>query len=923
MADTAVSTPGAPAGENGSGGGSSSNASYLNSFRISAAAGRLAMHVSPPEINDVVEFCQLCLSLARGIDRAIASNDVPTKATELPSLFKQVCRRKSDPFMQAAVMVLMISVKSACQNGWFSDKDSEDLRHLANEISSSFCSTPDFNCEPSGSLCIISTVMSRFFPLLKMGEIFAFLEVTAGYGTFINDFYMSKNVKTSPEDKIRLLVAQIDNTETSSCLISPSQAIFLLNGKGVEKRTNATDTGPQVPTVVSHMLKYGTNLLQAVGEFNGNYIVVIAFMSMRPTPDPATLPDYVHPAPASVDPDSEIIEGPSRISLNCPISFRRIKAPAKGQSCKHLQCFDYHNYIDINSRRPSWRCPHCNQHVCFTDIRIDQDMAKVLKEVGKNITDVVLSSDGSWKAIMESDGHTDNTPSNNPKFSKDETILPDSGGVSNLSSDIMDLTEIDDEMDVVGTVRLEEDHKGFQTNSQDQPFLAPNNPTQVNQTPSVNSDFWSGLYLSTFELGTSRSSSNPQQIGVSEPIPTNLMPSPALTNALIPASVTQGGDSSPNSNSLQLQQFQFGNSGSNTNEYGRMPSITRHAVSRAAIAVQALPAQAPSPPVPQQRPRNNDDSSILNSSSQASQATSVVTNNSGPSNIERQQSFSRANSNMVQSSHAPSAALPNKQQVERSFAHMHPTQQIFGHKNPAQSHTPFGPPGFAAEPLNAIRQGLFNNQHTTSHTPKQSQQGLSRSPASFSRINPQSNLQVGGPPARGSGVVSSQHLQPMLTAQRTAQVARPVQLSRSAAPPSSVPRNAEASSRGVSISSFTGGGGDQRGGNTVPVDLGSGPDKDWRPVGRMRGSLSGRAFSEALEHYIPIQQPPPTTTQQQQAQSPRPSLPPHISPQLQALLANRLVGHSSTTSNQASSSTPAATPDVSAVLPPHSSSGMQ
>lgn len=29
------------------------------------------------------------------------------------------------------------------------------------------------------------------------------------------------------------------------------------------------DTGPQNPTIVTQMLKYGTNLLQAVGQFNG------------------------------------------------------------------------------------------------------------------------------------------------------------------------------------------------------------------------------------------------------------------------------------------------------------------------------------------------------------------------------------------------------------------------------------------------------------------------------------------------------------------------------------------------------------------------------------------------------------------------------------------------------------------------------
>ena len=31
------------------------------------------------------------------------------------------------------------------------------------------------------------------------------------------------------------------------------------------------DSGPQIPTNVTSMLKYGTNLLQAVGQFNGMF----------------------------------------------------------------------------------------------------------------------------------------------------------------------------------------------------------------------------------------------------------------------------------------------------------------------------------------------------------------------------------------------------------------------------------------------------------------------------------------------------------------------------------------------------------------------------------------------------------------------------------------------------------------------------
>ncbi|CAK9172394.1 unnamed protein product [Ilex paraguariensis] len=58
-------------------------------------------------------------------------------------------------------MVLMISVKNACQNGWFSDKDSKELLTLVNEMGSRFCSRSDINTEASNSLSVISTIMSR------------------------------------------------------------------------------------------------------------------------------------------------------------------------------------------------------------------------------------------------------------------------------------------------------------------------------------------------------------------------------------------------------------------------------------------------------------------------------------------------------------------------------------------------------------------------------------------------------------------------------------------------------------------------------------------------------------------------------------------------------------------------------------------
>ncbi|CAK9180745.1 unnamed protein product [Ilex paraguariensis] len=556
----------------GNGGNNAVTASYVNSFRISAVADRLAMHV---------------------------------------------CQSKNDSLLQAAIMVLMISVKNACQNGWFLDEDSKELLSLANEIGSSFCSGNDINTEASSSLSAISTIMSRFYPQMKMGQILAFLEVKPGYGTYLVDFHISKDVKPSPEDKIRLFVAQTDNMDTSSCVISPPQVSFLLNGKGVERRTNVfmvcvdvilkeLDTGPQIPTVVMHMLKYGTNLLQA--------------------------------------------------------------------------CFDFDNYVDINSRRPSWRCPHCNQFVCFTDICVDQNMVKVLKEVGENVADVIISADGSWKAVTETEDPRDQPHDKTPSCKQDRPAHQESTIFLNTPPDILDLTKGNDAMDAVGTCGTE-DRKPFPANcpskSHTESLTINPNTNHMNEVNQISShaedDFWSGVFLSTYGSGTSTARSDVQITGrVSEPAPTNYMLSPVLTDAVSPAlnheleafhgnallaTPVQNQISVPNN--MQLQQSQFGNSVI-SNEYGRVPSIPRH-VSRTPIAVQALPAQT-STPVTQQRGRN-----ILNilphiGPSAASVSSPAVPSigdsfNTASSNVERQQQFSRSHLNSLQLPHAASSLL--------------------------------------------------------------------------------------------------------------------------------------------------------------------------------------------------------------------------------------------------------------------------
>lgn len=48
-----------------------------------------------------------------------------------------------------------------------------------------------------------------------------------------------------------------------------------------------------------------------------------------------------------------------KVSLKCPITYRRIALPARGHDCKHIQCFDLEPYLQMNCERAIWRCPVC------------------------------------------------------------------------------------------------------------------------------------------------------------------------------------------------------------------------------------------------------------------------------------------------------------------------------------------------------------------------------------------------------------------------------------------------------------------------------------------------------------------------------------------------------------------------------------
>ncbi|GJZ98969.1 E4 SUMO-protein ligase PIAL2 isoform X1 [Tanacetum coccineum] len=272
------------------------------------------------------------------------------------------------PSSSHLLKLLSVIKETACKVGWFRDGDiRNDLLLMANEVINGFSHTNKMIIEPSYAHSRVLDIISRFYPRMKVEHIVTSFDAKAGYGTFIADFHISQSMSPPHFENLVsflicsedipgvpkvsmvkwLLVARTDNMDTAACIASPSNVEFFLNGSGVPKRTKG-DMGKGPHSIPSKLLAKIRQLIRTI-------------MNLISSPDPPQLQDYVQPMSEKVNCDGDVIQISSWISLNCPISQFRIKTPAKGYLCKHPQ---------------------------------------ILNEAPENISDVIISTDGSWMTSM-------------------------------------------------------------------------------------------------------------------------------------------------------------------------------------------------------------------------------------------------------------------------------------------------------------------------------------------------------------------------------------------------------------------------------------------------------------------------------------------------------------------------------------------
>uniref|UniRef100_A0A3P8VKV3 Zinc finger, MIZ-type containing 2 n=1 Tax=Cynoglossus semilaevis TaxID=244447 RepID=A0A3P8VKV3_CYNSE len=114
-----------------------------------------------------------------------------------------------------------------------------------------------------------------------------------------------------------------------------------------------------------------------------------------------------------------------KVSLKCPITFRRIQLPARGFDCRHIQCFDLESYLQLNCERGTWRCPVCNKTAVLEGLEVDQYMLGILVYIqNSDYEEITIDPVCGWKPVpVKPDLHIKEEP-DGPVLKRCRTVSP-------------------------------------------------------------------------------------------------------------------------------------------------------------------------------------------------------------------------------------------------------------------------------------------------------------------------------------------------------------------------------------------------------------------------------------------------------------------------------------------------------------------
>lgn len=221
--------------------------------------------------------------------------------------------------------------------------------------------------------------------------------------------------------------------------------------------------------------------------------------------------------------DEDFVTTSMVMSLQCPISYTRMKYPAKSKKCNHIQCFDAQWYLLSQEQVPTWLCPVCSKCLNYEDLEISEYVAEIISQCDEEVEQVEINRDGTWKAISEDDD--ENANAKQPKSPvKQESVgngmLPQTG--ENHENHHQDAVVISLDSD------SEEEELPTVADVQEPAPVEPPVPIQTTASPAVPVTApMQGPVLAQWNVNRQASSTTP----VSVPPATNLLPSLASATA--------------------------------------------------------------------------------------------------------------------------------------------------------------------------------------------------------------------------------------------------------------------------------------------------------------------------------------------------------------------------------------------------------
>ncbi|KAI0068256.1 hypothetical protein BV25DRAFT_1793319 [Artomyces pyxidatus] len=94
--------------------------------------------------------------------------------------------------------------------------------------------------------------------------------------------------------------------------------------------------------------------------------------------------------------DDDIVAGPQKMSLKCPLSYCRITTPCRSSQCVHPHCFDAMSWYSVNEQTTTWSCPICEKTINHEELIVDGYFDEILQNTTENVEDVMVEADGEW-----------------------------------------------------------------------------------------------------------------------------------------------------------------------------------------------------------------------------------------------------------------------------------------------------------------------------------------------------------------------------------------------------------------------------------------------------------------------------------------------------------------------------------------------